>query len=364
MQKGQRWLLIAGIFLFCIVLIAFILIFQPFQRESKPSENQAPTANQSAQLDFSSADAVLERPKLLFPLTTSNAASTSPTFYWEESAGAETYQFNLQGVEENVYTMDITRQLPASICSSGLCTYAFPYSLEANFPYTWYVTANNGSGEEINSYFKEFTIKYLTQQQPVLVYPTNHKEITIGTTLLKWRPVDNAVYYEIELYRPNGTKYDIFQITNDVCTMPTSCEYKLPNYLEKEYGTYEWRVRALSNPVFNPSQWSEKATFDYIPLDTLVLLSPTNLSSTQNNRPTFTWEISSATVFKYEIQLYNIKGELIAADTILPTDDCNDATCSWTPDNSLPAGDYKWRVLAKKYPNTSPWSGTWLFTIE
>ncbi len=365
MQNKKTLIVLALLLIIGVVLVILQLQFTLIDLDTFTDRLRSSSAGEREpdRRGFDAANANLPAVPL-FPLSTSTVSTRQPTFFWEEVKNVQSYLISIWRDEPNLFKVEISYLPPIAGCEESICSYTSSYFLEENITYFWTITSILDTGEETTSAAKAFTIKPFGQQVPVLAYPANGNEITVGTTILKWRPVDATRYYRIELFRPDGNRMDSIKVSSSLCTTPTTCTYKLPYHLEQAYGEYQWRVQALHESPALVSQWSEKGTFQYIQLDPLVPLSPVDNAAVTSNTPIFSWAESQNTAFKYDLQIFKATGELVDSVSLLPETICTSNICSWQSRKSLPEGNYKWRVLAKSYPNLSKWTDSWFFTIQ
>ena len=299
-------------------------------------------------------------------------STSTPTFTWSAST-QNVFRYDLE-----IWRLDGTfaaaKSLAASaVCSDGTCTWTADAALSDGV-YTWHVLGKkfpNNSGWSASAVFTVDTAGGASGwtgldagdafSAPATKYPKNDREITTGTSLIKWGPVAGASSYVLELYNPAGNWYDAWEIDNSVCD-ETTCQYKLPYKLGTEFGIWSWRVRAKDGD--SVGSWSSSATFNYIQVDLISVIAPVDGAEVGSTTPTLSWEDSTQGLFKYVVEIWTADGSLVATQALSPGAVCSEGTCSWTSTTSLSAGEeYKWRVLGKKWPNTTGWTEMEVFTI-
>ena len=298
--------------------------------------------------------------------------SNVPTFVWEESAEG-VYRYDLE-----VWALDGTPAVSASlaagaVCADGVCSWKTDTPL-GNGVFTWRVLAKkypNTSGwtaSEVFTVDSDFVYSAWTGldagnafNAPVVKFPKNGYEITTGTSLFKWGPVDGATSYVMELYHPDGRWFDVWEIESDACDS-TACQFKPTYKLDCEFGEWQWRVRAKNGD--DVGSWSSYATLNYVQVDPLTLTSPVDGANT-GTTPTFVWEDSAQNLFRYVVELWTADGTLVVAQSLAPAGICSDGVCSWTSTATLSAGEaYKWRLLGKKWPNQCGWTNMETFYVS
>ncbi len=145
-------------------------------------------------------------------------------------------------------------------------------------------------------------------QVPNPRFPKNGYSITSGTTLLVWSVSIDSTQYEIELFRPAGSRLDKWDIEDPTCTT-TTCSYKLPYKLGTEFGEYNWRVRGKTSASY--SAWSSYAMFAYVPLNDLETITPIIGENIYDSTPFFAWHDAAEGVYRYLLEIYQEDGTLV-----------------------------------------------------
>ena len=306
------------------------------------------------------------------PVNNAMVTISTPTLTWLDSTQ------NIYVYMVEIWSLDgtqITNQsLPRhTVCSDGICTWTTNTSLPDG-TYTWRIMGKKwpNMGEWINS--EIFTISSSGNgtawngiefgdalDAPTPKYPKNNYQITAGTSILKWATVTGASAYVIELYRPDGDWFDVWEVDTDHCTA-IDCTYKIPYKLAYEFGSWTWRVRAKDADLLG--SWSANAVFDYGRLNSVETYTPLDETLLSTNTPTFTWEESSQGIYKYVIEIWSADNTCVINQAFSAGVICNDGTCTWTSTVPLPAGEYRWRVMGKKWPNTTEWTPMKKFEIN
>ena len=312
------------------------------------------------------------RPVLTYPVNDMNVISSTTTLEWEDQ-GQNLYKYVIELRKMDGTLLATETFTPSVYCTDGVCSW--PTETLPDGSYKWRVLGKKWPNMTLwtsMGYFNILTHLQFTSDEtllgeaaaissaPAARFPKNGYEITVGTTQFKWGLVSGAAEYELELFRPNGDSFDTWVLTDDVCD-ETVCTFKPSYKLDTEYGEWQWRVRGRDGVTAGP--WSDKAAFVYAGLDLLVQLSPVDGVEVESTTPTFTWEDSAQNVYKYVIEIWTMDGSRVTAQSLNPGDVCSGGTCSWTSTTPFAAGEYKWHVLCKKWPNNSGWTGMEVFHI-
>ena len=295
-----------------------------------------------------------------------------PTFTWDASdQNVFAYDFEIWALDGTLAFQETFK--PVDVCSGDTCSWTATSDL-AEGTYTWRVLAKkypNNSGWFESMVFTVDTVGGASSwngldagtafSAPQPRFPKNEYVITVGTSLIKWTAVSGASSYVLELYRPSGEWFDAWEVPDSACGAAL-CEFKLPYKLDTEFGNWQWRVRAKDGDSLGT--WSGYATFVYEKAAPISLYGPVGGLDVSTTTPTFTWEDSSQNMFKYVIEVWTADGTMQVTETLDPGDICSSGTCTWTSTTTLTAGEeYKWRVLGKKWPNTTGWTETAFFDI-
>ena len=312
------------------------------------------------------------------PINDTVVTSPTPVLIWEKSAqGVYKYALEIWNLEGTM--VDSAVVAAASACSSDTCSWAVAAPL-AEGTYKWRVLGKKWPNTTRWTRMEYFTIALAEDDSgwnesgkpeiplseadaissPQPRFPKNGYPITTGTTIIKWTPVSGAVSYVLELYRPTEEFYDAWEVSDSACDA-SICQFKIPYRLSDEFGTWQWRVRGMNG--VESGMWSSYAEFEYIQLSALTLSAPLDGVEIGTSALTFIWEQSSQSVFKYVVEVWTMDGSLVHSELLSEAAVCSDGTCIWSLSSPLPDGEYKWRVLGKKWPNLTPWTPTAVFTI-
>jgi hypothetical protein len=304
----------------------------------------------------------------LKPIPLSPAANTfiprvKPTFYWNESdnAGSVAFVIHIRTEPTNQLVTEFSLQAVAA-CFDEYCAMQSPVELEHAKTYKWRLGAIDANG---NIYWADWIVFVIQVPEmlmtPTLVYPVQAQQINAGTSVFRWRPVEGASAYEFEIYGPHGGRIGLWQLDGGVCDRPFVCSFQLPINFEREYGQYQWRVRAMSTA--KESTWSERERFAYITLPQVIQIAPLDDGPVLSSAPRLRWSPNQANVYRYLVEVWSMNGTVILRRHVKAQNVCAETQCSWQIPIQLQPGTYQWRVQAKKFPNISAWTTTMLFTI-
>ena len=305
------------------------------------------------------------------PVNGAVVTTAVPTLVWTAST-QNVFRYDLEIWSLDGRLVQKTSKANGTICSDGTCSWTLSEALP-NGVYTWHVLAKtwpNNSGWTSSGVFTVDTSGTAARwtgldagdafAAPLTLYPKNERAINTGTSLIKWGAVDGASAYVLELYHPDGSWFDAWEIASDACD-ETTCQYKLPYKLGTEFGVWQWRVRAKDGD--SVGTWSSYASFNYVQVTLPAMTSPMDGVSVSTATPTFIWEDTQEGIFKYVVEIWTAEGTQVLNIALSTSDVCADGTCSWTSTTSLPVGEYSWRVLGKKWPNTTGWTEMETFRV-
>lgn len=188
-----------------------------------------------------------------------------------------------------------------------------------------------------------YSKSFAAPAKPVLVSPAKGTLVKTITPTLKWKVVNGATYYRVQVAYDSGfgdlVKDDT---TTNVAYVPT-----LPP------GTrFYWRVRAF-NASDEASPWSAVWNFK-TPLVPPVLVAPTAGEVLFTDRPTFEWNpVFTATQYILQVSAQSTFSTLLVNTTVKATQ----PTTKYTMTKDLPQNKtLYWRVRSKSSTLTSGWS--------
>lgn len=263
-----------------------------------------------------------------------------PTFKWTLVAGASFYNIQIYASSSLV----INKIVSASACGTTYCSAVIgplPYiSL-----YYWRVSAYDGNWRPWSSF------KYFTRLNPIPTLVAPSGTISIPNPQFQWKPIPGATHYNIELYKGSGL-YTYMTLTSNACSSKI-CQVRLSNNLPA--GNYSWRVK-----VYIEGSWNKFSAYKYFTLQQPYpqLIAPTGVISITN--PQFKWKPSLGATH-YFIELY-YKANLYTYMT-LTNNACSSVICQVRLSNSLPEGNFYWRVKAYGGGIWGPFSPFMYFTV-
>ena len=263
-----------------------------------------------------------------------------PTFKWTPVAGASFYNIQIYASSSLV----INKIVSASACGTTYCSAVIgplPYvSL-----YYWRVRAYDGNWLPWSSF------KYFTRLNPIPTLVAPSGTISIPNPQFQWKPIPGATHYNIELYKGSGL-YTYMTLTSSACSS-TICQVRLSNNLPA--GNYSWRVK-----VYIEGSWNNFSAYKYFTLQQPYpqLIAPTGVISITN--PQFKWKPSLGATH-YFIELY-YQASLYTYMT-LTNNACSSVICQVRLSNSLPEGNFYWRVKAYGGGIWGPFSPFMYFTV-
>lgn len=228
---------------------------------------------------FSSCEDIIEKDitkkelVLIAPGDNLRTSIASQTFWWEELAGARTY--NLQIVSPSFESVEIV------LADTFLTKNKFVINL---FPgkFEWRLKAQNGSYEsayvlraiEIDSTFD------LKTQKIILTSPTDGANLNSASILFRWQKLYNADTYNIEVHEADWSgniAYSLLSIINDTLTVKNLKD-----------GVYYWGIKAWNRNSATDFS-THKITIDRVAPGAPSLLTPLNKANFQQLPVNLTW---------------------------------------------------------------------------
>ncbi len=217
----------------------------------------------------------LNPPSLLFPLNGSSINDNTPTFEWESVLGATKYFIQLD-VSNNFNS-------PNLINAKVISTSYTPLSPLSEGIWYWRVGANDSEGNlGLFSTTRSVEIDITLPNPPFLTSPSNNSIINDNTPTFSWSSIFDADYYILQL--------DISDSFSDPITFSNivSPTYTITSALSDDI--WYWRVCAVDS-ASNQGSYSSPYT---LTIDTSLpnppnLISPPDISETNDDTPTFSW---------------------------------------------------------------------------
>ncbi len=293
--------------------------------------------------DFTTVLAPPAAPTLANPASGSTGLQTSFNLVWHKVATATAYHVVVG--TDSTFASGVVLNDSTVVDSLKQVT-----GLSYNVKYYWHVSAKNAGGS--GPYSGIWNFMTLTQDPsiPVIVSPLNGTTGTATALTLRWtRPVGATSFH---LQFGTDSSFATTIIDNPAATDT------LENVTGLQYITkYFWRVNA--DNVGGTSPYSPVASFTTgIPLPSqVVLVTPTNGSTTANQDVLLQWMKSSPLVTRYWVQV----GVDSAFTFSIVDSNVTDTT-------SIRAGltqhqTYYWRVRGLNAGGWGPYSATWSFIV-
>lgn len=280
-------------------------------------------------------------PVLTSPSDGAENQSTSLTFLWEDSPGAETYKLQIATVSDfsaTFYNQDNLTE-----------TEQFVDGFNTDQVYYWRVRAINEFGEGDWSEVWSFSTGIDVPSAPVLTTPDNESTDQPVTLTFVWDDANFA-----ESYRLQVSKVSNFTSTVVNTGGITDTSYEVSGLEHSQ--TYYWRVNASNES--GTSSWSPVWEFTTIieRPEVPVLVSPADGADEVSTKPEFVWEVAERADI-YRIQI----ATAVEFDSILVDADEIEGTMYSVTEELNPFTTYYWRVNASNIGGTSDWSDGWAF---
>jgi hypothetical protein len=192
----------------------------------------------------------------------------------------------------------------------------------------------------ISACTKEFVEPNLEKKNITVLSPPDRYHSTALTNTFWWDEVDGATGYRLQIVDSNFN-YIMSLVLDSLITTD-----QFPFTLSP--GTYQWRVRAENSSTYTDYSAVRTLYIDSTPNlanQTIVLVSPSNNSYTNQLTNTFKWN-SLPAASDYRFQLINMLNSALITDVIVQPD-----SFSYT----LPQGQFKWQVRAQNSSSNSPY---------
>src|SRR5574341_1036945 len=289
---------------------------------------------------------------------TGSISDYTPTYTWNEVAGATYYYLYVNGPSGNV----IKAWYQASTsCSGGTCS-AIPETALGGGAHTWWVRTWNSAGYGAWSDSMGFSLPI--PKKPLattLISPAG--SITNTTPTYSWNAVldsaegDAATWYYLWVKDPTGNVIKQWYDASVICSGATC---SVTPSIAVTPGSTTWWVQTYNAAGYGP--WSSGLTFS-IPVPWPVkptLISP--ISTTNDFTPTYIWNaVSSETgvpASYYQLSLNGVLTQWYPASSV-----CSGGTCAVTPSTILiPGGTYTWQVRGWNSAGNGVWSNLASFT--
>ncbi len=183
-----------------------------------------------------------------------------------------------------------------------------------------------------------------------LLEPANNSKGIPLTTTLKWRKVDNAISYQVQVSRFYSLNEGLY--SSDIYIEDIS-DTSILIGLHSVYKTFFWRVRALNDEVI--SNWSSIDSFKTI-LGPPSSLYPTYFDDSVSTNPIFRWDAADGAA-SYRLQ---VSEKSNFTTTIF--DQSNITGTSFQVNGLTPNTTYYWRMNSSNNDGTSAFGALNWFT--
>jgi hypothetical protein len=189
-----------------------------------------------------------------------------PIFYWHRlttpapTGGTYAYAYRIQVSTSLLFSPIIWTSDTQNTHAAP--TAGNPFTPVSGQDYYWRVRPLNNSGGEIGDWSQPWKTRITlptpagTTNPPQLVRPVNAAEFVETTPLFEWKPVTGATSYEVQI-NDLVTTVNTDSVPYPVYSPSVSLAQRLLG--KTNFGTYYWRVRAISGVV--PGTWSEIRRF-------------------------------------------------------------------------------------------------------
>ena len=285
-------------------------------------------------------------PNLTLPEDNATGVSTTPTFVWESSSGATTYQIQV-ALSSNFNN--------PSIDVGGLVStqYVVPQNqqLANGTGYFWRVRAHNTAGFSNWSTVFSFSTAAAPPGPPTLQAPPNNATGVTLTPTLNWTDVFGATGYHLLV--ATDVNFSTIIINETV----TPSQYSVGSGLLSGFTQYFWKVSSINSGGEGPFSSPFNFTTMIGPPAAPLLQAPANGDTTVSRFPLFDWsDVPNANQYIIQVSTdpsFN-SGIVINQGTNISQ---FQVTLPVLQNNTV----YYWRVNASNSGGTSPWSTTFNF---
>jgi len=277
-------------------------------------------------------------PTLVAPVDGAGNQAANPTLIWNAVPGADTYRLQVSTSNTFVTTVyDDSTRTNTSQQISGL---------NYGATYFWRVNSKISGGSSAYSNVWSFAV-IGPPAAPVLVAPVNLASNQSTSPTLSWNASAGAATYRLQVSTSAVFASTVFNDSTITGTSQPITGLALGT-------TYYWRVNAKN--VAGTSVYSARS-FTTIAAGTPTLVSPLDGAVNLATNPTMIWDPPVLGANTYRLQ--------ISTSGTFATTVFDDSTIAGTsqPISGLTVGTtYYWRVNAKLFGGTSPYSSVWTFT--
>lgn len=283
-------------------------------------------------------------PTLTTPPPNATNVSTTPTFVWQPSSGATSYQLQV-ALNSNFNNPSINA--PGLTSTQYVVTQG--QQLANGTGYFWHVRSHNTAGYSDWSTTFSFSTVAAPPGPPTLLAPPNNTTNVTLTPTLDWSDVFGATGYRLII--TSGT-------TNIKDTTVTASQFTVPSGTLSGNTQYSWKVASINSG----GQGNYSAPFNFTtmigPPAAPLLQAPPNGDTTVSRFPLFDWsDVPSASNYIIQVATNpNFQTQYIVINQGQNISQFQ-VTLPVLQNNTV----YYWRVNASNSGGTGPWSTTWNF---
>jgi hypothetical protein len=277
-------------------------------------------------------------PLMISPLNGQYEVPINPTFTWNETVGATSYQFQLSA-DSNFSSPMINK--------SGITSPMFDLiGLDRNRTYYWRINAANALGTSLWSPFRKFSTIVVIPVAPTLLSPNSQNPGYPTSLSLTWSLSPGAKTYHVQL--STDSNFTVLIIDNKEISLTSYAITGLANYT-----LYYWRVRAMGTVETSP--WSTRGRFT-TKLSDPIPIAPINGASGIALNTTLQWSTVKGRGW------YSVQVSTDSNFTIKIVDEFFFQSESYPVTGLSNNKRYYWRVKVQTAFETDPWSATQTFT--
>lgn len=284
-------------------------------------------------------------PILTLPGNGATNVSLTPTFEWQPSAGATTYQIQV-AINPNFN--------PTSIDVPGLTSTQYVVTpqqqLAPGTGYYWRVRAWNQGGFSDWSTIWSFSTVPSPPNPPTLQLPPNNATGVSLTPLMQWSLVFGATAYRLQIATDANFANTIHEVTI------TAIQYNVPPGVLGGNTTYYWHVAAQNSGGWGSYSAPFHFTTQIGPPAAPILAAPPDGDTTVSRFPLLDWNDVPGTT-TYRVQVATDAGFANLVQNNVTNVSQFQVTQSVLQSNTW----YYWRVNATNNGGTGAWSVTWHF---
>jgi hypothetical protein len=171
--------------------------------------------------------------------------------------------------------------------------------------------------------------------------------ITDATPAYTWSSVNGSTWYHLYVSGPSGNVIDQWYTAANASCNESTCSVTPATTLA--LGNYKWWIQTYNAGGNGP--WSTAKDFS---LGVAILSSPSGSIDTAT--PTYTWSANSNVTY-YRLWVSGPCGNTVINKWYTAENaNCNESTCSATPDTKLAFGAHKWWIQTYNSAGYGPWS--------